>query len=92
MALDAIDHFLLGRAQRQHEGWLQQNVFQTRALQEQLADQAANQGHLAILRAVRAAYNAKDWPTVHAILSNYETRNAIYQAAYLPTYESLKPV
>lgn len=93
MALDAIDHFLLGHAQRQHEGWLQQNVFQTRDLQEQLADQAAaNQGHLAILRAVRAAYNAKDWQTVHAILSNYETRNAIYQAAYLPTYESLKPV
>jgi vacuolar-type H+-ATPase catalytic subunit A/Vma1 len=92
MALDAIDHYLLGHAQQQHERWLQQNVFQTRDLQQQLAEQAAaNQGHLAIVKALRAAYEKGDWATIQAILGNYETRTAIYQTAYFQTYNSMRP-
>jgi hypothetical protein len=92
MALDAIDHYLLGHAQQQHERWLQQNVFQTRELQEHLANQtAANQGHLAIIKALVAAYNTNNWQNIEAILGDYEQRRAIYQAAYFPTYNRLKP-
>ena len=92
MALDAIDHYLLGHAQQQHERWLQQNVVQTRELQEQLAEQsAANQGRKAIIDALVAAYNANDWPSIQAILGNYDTRTAIYQAAYFPTLQSMSP-
>jgi hypothetical protein len=92
MALDAIDHFLLGHAQRQHESWLQRNVFQARELQEQLADQSAgHQGYRAIVRTLLNAYEADDWQTIQAVLGNHETRNAIYQAAYLTTYNSLRP-
>lgn len=92
MALDAIDHYLLGHAQQQHERWLQQNVFQTRDLQQQLAEQAAaNQGRKAIIDALVAAYNARDWQSIQTILSDYNTRNAIYQSRYFPTLNSMKP-
>ncbi|MCB1768231.1 MAG: hypothetical protein KDJ31_00805 [Candidatus Competibacteraceae bacterium] len=92
MALDAIDHYLLGHAQQQHERWLQQNVFQTRELQEQLAEQsAANQGRKAIIDALVAAYNINDWQSIQTILGDYNTRNAIYQSRYFPTLNSMKP-
>jgi len=92
MALDAIDHYLLGHAQQQHERWLQQNVFQTRDLQQQLAEQAAaNQGRKAIIDTLVAAYNARDWQSIQTILSDYNTRNAIYQSRYFPTLNSMKP-
>ncbi|MFO7641421.1 MAG: hypothetical protein R6X17_09220 [Candidatus Competibacteraceae bacterium] len=92
MALDAIDHFLLGRAQRQHEGWLQRNVLQIRELQQTLAETAAaNQGHLAIVKALVAAHNNNDWRTIQTILGDYEQRRAIYQAAYFPTLNSMRP-
>ena len=90
--LSPIDHFLLARNQRNHQQWLEQTVFQTRELQQQLAEQAAaNQGRKAIIDALVAAYNGNDWPAIQAILGNYETRNAIYQSKYFPTLNSLKP-
>jgi hydroxymethylglutaryl-CoA reductase len=91
--LNPVDHFLLARNQRNHEQWLEQTVFQTRELRQQLANQAAaNQGHLAIVKALVAAYNANDWQSIQAILGDYEQRRTIYQAAYFPTYNGLKPV
>lgn len=90
--LTPVDHFLLARNQREHEQWLERTVFQTRELQQQLAEQAAaNQGHLAIVKALRAAYEAGDWATIQAILGDYDTRTAIYQAAYFPTYNTFRP-
>ena len=90
--LSPIDHFLLARNQRNHQQWLEQTVFQTRELQQQLAEQAAaNQGHLAIVKALVAAHNANDWQAIQAILGNYETRKSIYQSKYFPTLNSLKP-
>ncbi len=91
MALDAIDHFLLGYAEHQNRRWAERQIFRTRELQEQLADQAAaNQGHLAIIKALVAAYNANDWQTIQTILGDYEQRRAIYQAAYFPTLNSMR--
>jgi hydroxymethylglutaryl-CoA reductase len=91
--LNPVDHFLLARNQRNHEQWLEQTVFQTRELQQQLAEQAAaNQGHLAIVKALVAAYNANDWQTIQAILGDYNARNQVYQAAYYPTYNTFRPV
>jgi len=90
--LSPVDHFLLARNQRNHEQWLEQTVFQIRELQQQLAEQAAaNQGHLAIVKALVAAYNANDWQTLHAILGNYEQRRVIYHSAFYQTFNSLKP-
>ena len=78
--LSPVDHFLLARNQRNHEQWLEQTVFQTRELQQQLAEQAAaNQGRKAIIDALIAAYNANDWQSIQTILGDYNTRNAIYQ-------------
>ena len=39
-SLSAVDHFLLARNQRNHERWLEETVFQTQELQQQLAEQA----------------------------------------------------
>ncbi len=90
--LTPIDHFLLARNQREHEQWLERTVFQTRELQQQLAEQAAaNQGYHAIVKALVAAYNAGDWQRIEAILGDYNTRNQIYQAAYYPTYNTFRP-
>ncbi|HRY14793.1 MAG: hypothetical protein KDJ31_07545 [Candidatus Competibacteraceae bacterium] len=90
--LSAVDHFLLARNQRNHEQWLEQTVFQTRELREQLADQAgAHQGYRAIVRTLLEAHKNHDWASIEAILGNHNTRTAVYQAAYLPTYNSLKP-
>lgn len=90
--LSPIDHFLLARNQRNHEQWMERTLFQTRELQEQLADQAgAHQGYRAIVRALLNAHNNGDWASIDAILGNHDTRNAIYQAAYLSTYNSLTP-
>ncbi|MEE4376968.1 MAG: hypothetical protein V2J55_05570 [Candidatus Competibacteraceae bacterium] len=92
MAMDAIDHFLLGQAQQQHERWAERNVFQTRELQQQLAEQAAaNQGRKAIIDALVAAYSANDWQTIQTILGDYGVRTTIYQEKYFPTLNSLKP-
>lgn len=89
--LSPVDHFLLARNQHNHEQWLEQTMFQTRELQQTLAETAAaNQGHLAIVKALVAAYNANDWQALHAILGNYDTRTAIYQAAYFPTYNTFR--
>lgn len=90
--LSPVDHFLLARNQHNHEQWLEQTMFQTRELQQQLADQAgAHQGYRAIVRTLLKAYESGDWASIEAILGNHNTRTAVYQAAYFPTYDSLKP-
>ncbi len=84
MPLDAIDHYIL----RHNMG----AAVNARELQQQLAEQAAaNQGHLAIVKTLVAAYNANNWQTIQAILGDYNTRNQIYQAAYYPTYSTFRP-
>lgn len=90
--LSPVDHFLLARNQRNHEQWMEQTVFQTRELQEQLAEQAgAHQGYRAILRSLLHAYETEDWVTIQAILGNHDTRNSIYHSAFNQIYDSLKP-
>lgn len=92
MGLHALDKVFLTNNQISYQMWLEQTYFRTRELQEQLADQAAaNQGHLAIIKAIRAAYEADDLETLQDILESYETRTAIYQKAYFPTYNRLRP-
>ncbi|MEI2806959.1 MAG: hypothetical protein V9G18_13760 [Albidovulum sp.] len=57
-----------------------------------MAEQAAaNQGRKAIIDALVAAYNAGDWKTLDTILGDYNSRNAIYQAKYFPTLQSMMP-
>ena len=92
MALDVVDHVLLGMAQRQHERFLKQlRDGELRELRERLATKtAANEGHLAILKALVDAYEQGDRDTVDDILGNYERRRQIYRAAYVPVYQSMK--
>ena len=91
--LSPVVHFLLAHNQRAHEQWLEQTVFQTQELQQQLAvETAANQGHSAIVLSLVNAYKAKDWQTIHAILGDYEQRRAIYKQAYYSTLNNLKPI
>ncbi len=88
MPLDALDHLILDRRMNAALG----AAVDTRELQQTIAEQAAaNQGHLAIVKALVAAYNADDWPRIQAILGDYDTRTAVYQAAYFPTYNTFKP-
>lgn len=88
MPLDALDHWILDRRMNAALG----AAADTRELQQTIAEQAAaNQGHIAIIKTLVAAYNANDWQTIQAILGNYDTRTAIYQAAYFPTYNTFKP-
>ncbi len=88
MPLDALDHLILDRRLNAALG----AAANTRELQQTLAKQAAaNQGRKAIIDALVAAYNANDWQTIQAILGNYDTRTAIYQAAYFPTLQSMSP-
>ncbi len=88
MPLDALDHLILDRRMHAALG----AAANTRELQQTLAKQAAaNQGRKAIIDALVAAYNANDWPSIQAILGNYDTRTAIYQAAYFPTLQSMSP-
>ena len=90
MALDVIDHALLGMAQRQHEQFLAQ--LHHGELRERLAVKtAANEGHAAIVKLLVEAYQQGDRITVDEILSNYERRRQIYRAAFSPTYDALKP-
>ena len=92
MSLSGVDHFVLAYNQHEHERWLERTLFQTRELQQQLAEQAAaNQGHLAIVKAFVAAYSAEDWKTLDTLLSDYNARNRVYQAAYYPTYNTFRP-
>ena len=92
MGLNALDYVFLTNNQLHHQQWLEQTYFRTRELQEQLAEQAAaNQGHLAIVKAFVAAYSAEDWKTLDTLLSNYNARNRVYQAAYYPTYNTFRP-
>ena len=93
MALDVVDHVLLGMAQRQHERFLKQlHDGELRELRERLATKtAANEGHLAILKALVDAYEQGDRTTVDDILGNYERRRQIYRAAFSPTYNALRP-
>ncbi|MEI2808205.1 MAG: hypothetical protein V9G18_20360 [Albidovulum sp.] len=91
MGLHAMDKFFLTVNELHHRQWLEQTVFRTRELQEQLADQAgAHQGYRAIVRALLNAYQTGDWATIEAILGDHQTRTRVYQAAYFPTYNSLK--
>lgn len=92
MALDVVDHVLLGMAQRQHERFLKQlRDGELRELRERLATKtAANEGHLAILKALVDAYEQGDRDTVDDILGDYERRRQIYRAAYAPVYQSMK--
>ena len=88
MPLDALDHLILDRRMNAALG----AAADTRELQQTLAEQsAANQGRKAIIDALVAAYNANDWPSIQAILGNYDTRNQIYRQAYFPTYNMMKP-
>ena len=93
MALDVVDHVLLGMAQRQHERFLKQlHDGELRELRERLATKtAANEGHAAIVKALVEAYQRGDHLAVDNILGNYGRRDNIYQAAYLPVYRALKP-
>ncbi len=93
MALDVVDHALLGMAQRQHEQFLKRlHDGELRELRERLATKtAANEGHLAILKALVDAYEQEDCTTVDNILSDYGYRNTIYRAAFNPVYNALKP-
>ncbi len=89
MPLDALDHLILDRRLNAALG----AAVDTRELQQTLAETAAaNQGRKAIIDALVAAYNANDWPSIQAILGNYDTRRAIYQAKYFPTLHSMMPV
>lgn len=92
MALDVVDHVLLGMAQRQHERFLKQlHDGELRELREWLATKtAANEGHLAILKALVDAYEKGDRDTVDDILGDYERRRQIYRVAYAPVYQSMK--
>jgi len=93
MALDVIDHALLGMAQRQHEQFLARlHHGELRELREQLAIKTAtNEGHLAILNALVDAYEQGDCATLDDILGDYERRRQIYRTAYLPVYHAMKP-
>ena len=88
MPLDALDHLILDRRMNAALG----AAANTRELQQTLAEQsAANQGCRAIIDSLVNAYAANDWPSIQAILGNYDTRNAIYQAKYFPTLHSMMP-
>jgi len=93
MALDVVDHALLGMAQRQHEKFLKQlHDGELRKLRERLATKtAANEGHAAIVKALVEAYQRGDRAAVDDILGHYERRDEIYRATYLPVYRALKP-
>ena len=92
MGLHALDKFFLTVNQINHQRWLEQTLFRTRELQQALAEQAAaNQGRKAIIDALVAAYNAGDWKTLDTLLGDYNSRNAIYQAKYFPTLQSMMP-
>lgn len=93
MALDVVDHALLGMAQRQHEQFLKRlHDGELRELRERLATKtAANEGHAAIVKALVEAYQRGDCVAVDDILGQYERRDEIYRAAYLPVYRALKP-
>jgi len=92
MGLHALDKVFLTNNQLHHQMWLEQTFFRTRELQEQLAKQAAaNQGRKAIIDALVAAYENEDWQAIQAILGDYDTRRAIYQAKYFPTLQSMMP-
>lgn len=91
MGLSALDYVFFTNNQLHHQQWLEQTHFRTRELQEQLADQAgAHQGYRAIVRALLDAYKSDDWTTIQAILGDHQIRTKVYQAAYFPTYNSLK--
>lgn len=88
MSLDALDHVILQNSMNRALG----AAANTRKLQQQLAEQAAaNQGRKAIIDALVVAYNAEDWETLNSLLSDYNSRNAIYQAKYFPTLHSMMP-
>ena len=92
MGLHALDKVFLTINQLHHQQWLEQIYFRTRELQQTLAETAAaNQGRKAIIDALVAAYNAGDWRTLDTLLGDYHSRNAIYQAKYFPTLQSMMP-
>ena len=92
MGLHALDKVFLTNNQISYQMWLERTYFRTRELQEQLAEQAAaNQGRKAIIDALVAAYENEDWQAIQAILGDYDTRRAIYQAKYFPTLRSMMP-
>lgn len=92
MGLHALDKFFLTVNQINHQQWLEQTMFRTRELQQTLAETAAaNQGRKAIIDALVAAYENEDWQAIQAILGDYDTRRAIYQAKYFPTLQSMMP-
>ena len=92
MGLHALDKFFLTVNQINHQQWLEQTLFRTRELQQTLAETAAaNQGRKAIIDALVAAYENEDWQAIQAILGDYDTRRAIYQAKYFPTLQSMMP-
>ena len=92
MGLHALDKFFLTNNQLHHQQWLERTHFRTRELQQTLAETAAaNQGRKAIIDALVTAYNAGDWKTLDTFLGDYNSRNAIYQAKYFPTLQSMMP-
>lgn len=92
MGLHAMDKVFLTINQLHHQQWLEQTMFRTRELQQTLAETAAaNQGRKAIIDALVAAYENEDWQAIQAILGDYDTRRAIYQAKYFPTLQSMMP-
>ena len=92
MGLHALDKVFLTNNQISYQMWLERTHFRTRELQQTLAETAAaNQGRKAIIDALVTAYEAQDWQTIQAILGDYEQRRAIYQTAYFPTLNGMKP-
>jgi hypothetical protein len=92
MGLHALDYVFLTNNQISYQMWLERTYFRTRELQQTLAETAAaNQGRKAIIDALVAAYENEDWQAIQAILGDYDTRRAIYQAKYFPTLQSMMP-
>ena len=93
MALDVVDHVLLGMAQRQHEQFLKQlRDGELRELRERLATKtAANEGHAAIVKALVEAYQRGDHLAVDDIWVITGAAIIFIRRAYLPVYRALKP-
>jgi len=91
MALDVVDHVLLGMAQRQHERFLKQlHDGELRELREWLATKTAANEVICDSQGFGRRLRAGDRDTVDDILGNYERRRQIYRAAYVPVYQSMK--
>lgn len=90
MALDGIDHFLLGRSQRRHEEFLRNLALEEGGLREQLADATAgHEAYRTLMNEVIAAYEAGDHDRLHGLLNDREARTAVYKPVYDRIYREI---